>query len=415
MRASVCVPASIAGLSTGNVASSSAVAGVSCCPSVVRSARNGCSTVSESVPTASVDGDSAIDASSALGSLEIASNVVAMSVNSREATRRHRRHRPHERCSATAGTGSARCSESDRYRATGSRCPSSAGRLAIVSFSAEPRPASASPMPTRFPWIARRVAGIEGLEDVLELNRARLSARSAACRRPRSGSSMMPLCRSTYFDPSTDSGRIEAVESTGTLPVRVVQPQRQLRADPAARPARIGASAETSPIRIATLAHVAADDQVRAVGDVDPQLLASARTAVPRSRCTPGTPRASRPGPSPRRPGPGWRGPIAVLRLTGPSRSWSEEVVEEALRRGRGLGGACGRVGCSPPASGSRLASVRGRRRGRWSPSAAAVSLQAVVFGPRSPGGAPPGSGTHAVRIRRIGLVDAGLVGPSQA
>ena len=31
---------------------------------------------------------------------------------------------------------------SDRYAATGCRCPSSSGRLAIVSFSAEPRPAS---------------------------------------------------------------------------------------------------------------------------------------------------------------------------------------------------------------------------------------------------------------------------------
>ena len=38
------------------------------------------------MPTASVDGASAIDASSAFGSREIASNVVAMSVNRREAT-----------------------------------------------------------------------------------------------------------------------------------------------------------------------------------------------------------------------------------------------------------------------------------------------------------------------------------------
>ncbi len=27
-----------------------------------------------------------------------------------------------------------------------------------------------------------------------------------------------PMCRSTYLRPSTDSGRIDAVESTGTLP-----------------------------------------------------------------------------------------------------------------------------------------------------------------------------------------------------
>ena len=38
------------------------------------------------------------------------------------------------------------------------------GRLEIVSFSAEPRPASESPKPTRFCWIALRVLGSKALK-----------------------------------------------------------------------------------------------------------------------------------------------------------------------------------------------------------------------------------------------------------
>jgi hypothetical protein len=67
----------------GNADRSSAVAGVSFVPNVERSTRNGCCTRNEAVLTCSVEGDSAIVCSNAFGSREIASNVVAISVNNR--------------------------------------------------------------------------------------------------------------------------------------------------------------------------------------------------------------------------------------------------------------------------------------------------------------------------------------------
>ena len=60
VRASVVVPTSTAGTMSGSAALSSAVAGVSAFPKVVRSTRNGCCTFNDAVATANVDGDRAI-------------------------------------------------------------------------------------------------------------------------------------------------------------------------------------------------------------------------------------------------------------------------------------------------------------------------------------------------------------------
>ena len=82
VRGSTRVPCSIAGLITGRVVRSDAVAGVSARPSVARSPRNGCCAASDWVETWSVEGDSAIVFSSADALREIAPKVVPMSPNS---------------------------------------------------------------------------------------------------------------------------------------------------------------------------------------------------------------------------------------------------------------------------------------------------------------------------------------------
>ena len=178
-------------------------------------------------------GASAIADASALGSRETASNVVAMSVNSRAVV-----------CATGASVPVNRLSElisrvrpvrgSDSVRATGSRWPSSAGRLASVSFSAEPRPARVFPMPTRFCWIARRVGGLKDWKMSSNCTGTFVCVIGSV---PPSAitSCDVPLCRSTYLEPSTDEGRIDAVEFTGTRPWARREVQRQLRDGPAVR------------------------------------------------------------------------------------------------------------------------------------------------------------------------------------
>ena len=60
VRARVLVPLSIAGLMSGSASRSSAVAGASWVPSVLKSTRNGRWTASDRVLTCSVEGDLAI-------------------------------------------------------------------------------------------------------------------------------------------------------------------------------------------------------------------------------------------------------------------------------------------------------------------------------------------------------------------
>jgi hypothetical protein len=67
VRISVLVPASSAGLTSGSAPFSASVAGCRSRPSDVKSVRNGCWTSSDLVDVASVDGESAIVDSSALG------------------------------------------------------------------------------------------------------------------------------------------------------------------------------------------------------------------------------------------------------------------------------------------------------------------------------------------------------------
>jgi len=57
VRLNVLVPASIAGVSTGNACFNDTVAGVNRCPNSVRSTKNGCCTLNDCVDTLSVDGE----------------------------------------------------------------------------------------------------------------------------------------------------------------------------------------------------------------------------------------------------------------------------------------------------------------------------------------------------------------------
>ena len=149
VRASVLVPASIAGLMSGSASLSSAVAGASWVPSVLKSARKGRWTASDWVLTCSVEGDLAIVDSRSEGLWSIAWKVVAMSVNSWALVWATGATAPitpsrllKKRVSSVLGSA--------RYCVTGLRYPNSDGRLANVSLSADPRPAKVSPKPTRF-------------------------------------------------------------------------------------------------------------------------------------------------------------------------------------------------------------------------------------------------------------------------
>ena len=158
VRFRVCVPASIAGSNAGSASferrgrgrhracrTSSDRPGTAAGPSATR------------VDTASsVDGDFAIVACKRVGIPEIASNVVAISVNSSRVDLRHRRDRPHEPFERVEEPRQTRARIRQVLRDRLANAPSSGGRLAIVSFKAEPRAVSASPTPTRFSWIARR-------------------------------------------------------------------------------------------------------------------------------------------------------------------------------------------------------------------------------------------------------------------
>ena len=86
-----------------------------------------------------------------------------------------------------------------------------------MSFSAEPRPANASPKPTRFWSIDLRVLASKAWKMSSNWTGTVVWVMGSV---PPSLIIWreVPMCRSTYFRPSTDSGRIDAVESAGTLP-----------------------------------------------------------------------------------------------------------------------------------------------------------------------------------------------------
>jgi hypothetical protein len=145
-------------LRSESVAGKSAVAGAKLRPNDVRSARNGRWDRSESVDTSSVDGDREIVDCKALELRLIASNVDAISVNNRAFT-------PATGATVAMNESNDRKNRdnpvpgSDRYRATGVKCLNNAGKLAIVSFNAAPRPANVSPNPVKSRLIADRVFG----------------------------------------------------------------------------------------------------------------------------------------------------------------------------------------------------------------------------------------------------------------
>ena len=139
-----------------------------------------------------------------------------------------------------------------------------------MSFSAEPRPASAFPNPTRFSWIARRVGALNDWKMSSNCTGTCVWVMGSV---PPSAITCcdVPLWRSTYLKPSTDDGRIEALEFTGTLAVGRREVQCQLRDGPAVGQLdRLHVRNEADPE--APFAHVAADREVRAAGDVDLEL-----------------------------------------------------------------------------------------------------------------------------------------------
>ena len=179
MRFSVLVPASIAGFRTGSAASSCAVAGARCCPSVATFARNGCCTRSDSVPTASVEGDSAI---ADCQRVRVAGDRLERRRHVREQLRgglRDRRQRPGEPVQRVDQRGQAgarirQCSR-DRLEVAEQRRQARErvvqGRAAAGQRVSEPDQV-----------LLDRAAGlgVERLEDVVELHRHAASGRWAA-------------------------------------------------------------------------------------------------------------------------------------------------------------------------------------------------------------------------------------------
>jgi hypothetical protein len=131
-------------LRTGSARFNEAVAGVISRPNNVKSTKNGCCTLSDRVDTDNVDGDNAIVRSKSRGLRETAAHVVAICLNKSAFT---------DATGATAPINEFKPSKNrvnpvpgaDKYRATGSKCPNNAGKLAIVSFNADPRPANTFP------------------------------------------------------------------------------------------------------------------------------------------------------------------------------------------------------------------------------------------------------------------------------
>ena len=216
MRPSTWVPCSSAGLRIGSATFSDCVAGVMLFPNVVRSVSSGCWAASDWVETWRVDGDSRIVAFRSAGLRSIAPNVVAIFPNSWALTCATGATAPMNEFSPVKNRVSS-VFGSDRYRATGSRCPNSAGRLEIVSFSADPREASVSPNPTRFSWTAARVWGSNILKTSSNWT-GTLVCDSGSVAPSANIRLEVPLCRSRYLSPSTDRGWIETLESIGTSP-----------------------------------------------------------------------------------------------------------------------------------------------------------------------------------------------------
>ncbi len=132
----------------GNARHNDPAAGAKPVPNTRKSTKNGCWARKLSVDTANVDGDLEIVASNARGSREIASNVVAISVNNRAFTSATGASVPINAFNASKNPVN-RVPGSDKYRATGSKCANNPGKLEIVSFNADPRPANTSPNPTK--------------------------------------------------------------------------------------------------------------------------------------------------------------------------------------------------------------------------------------------------------------------------
>ena len=259
VRFSVCVPASIAGTNAGNASFKDAVAGVIAFPNVVRSTKNGCWTFSDSVDTASVDGDFAIVACKFCGSLSIAANVVAICVNRSAFTCATGATAPMNR-SRLLKNGTSCVLGSDRYFATGCKCKSSGGRLEIVSFNADPRAVNASPAPARLSCTATRVFGIKRLEHVIKLHRhARLPQRQQTAigdRVRRRARVQIEVLGAKHRRRLDRRGRVDRDARVGLIEV-----EDQLRADLAARKTdRLHVADHADPE--ATRTHVVADHQV---------------------------------------------------------------------------------------------------------------------------------------------------------
>ena len=86
-----------------------------------------------------------------------------------------------------------------------------------MSLSAEPRPAKVSPKPTRFWSIDLRVLASNAWKTSSNWTGTFVWVMGSVPP-SRDDLARAPTFRSTYLRPNTDSGRIDAVESTGTLP-----------------------------------------------------------------------------------------------------------------------------------------------------------------------------------------------------
>ena len=148
VRINVRVPASIAGLISGNAARNSADAGVRFRPNVVRSTNNGCWARNDAVPVDNVAGDSAIVCANAFGSELIARNVVAASPNNRTFT-----------C-ATGANAAMNKFKSFKNRGNATRiapntappaanAPTTPASSRSCHSTTDPRPANTSPAPTK--------------------------------------------------------------------------------------------------------------------------------------------------------------------------------------------------------------------------------------------------------------------------
>ena len=228
---------------------------------------------------------------------------------------------------------------SDRLRATGPRWPSSAGSAASVSFRAEP--AAGEPyrrFPTRLSWIARRVGG---------LNVWKISSNcTGTCvweigSVPPSANTLggVALVQVDVFGSEHRQRQDRGRRVDRHVSVLARQLQRQLRADrPVGQADRCHPRDQPDPV--AALAHVAADGQVRAAGDVDLELPGGNERESACSRCRPGIRRPATPARSPPRPARGCGRPIGCCDV-----SWVEQVAQEpAGLAALGLGGPlCGR------------------------------------------------------------------------